>query len=365
MDSTELKQKILSANKAYREGNPTMSDSEFDSLCESLQKQIPENDFKAFRQTLFEKSGKIVHPYPMGSLAKFKYEEPENVCAWINEHVDNALNVSAKVDGISCRLHYSNGKLESGTTRGDGTKGEDITDKIRFVKKIPSVIDVPGEVDIRGELVILSEDFEALSNDFANPRNATAGIMNRKDWNEKQIACVTFVAYTIFGDKFTKKEQFEVLERNSFFVAWHKSFSIAELQIKTARSFKNFNEELRGYVKQFYPYGTDGLVLSDDDYRNEAVLIPENQIAFKVNESAAETQVIDIDWSGPSKDGKFVPICIIDPVEIAGTIVSKCSLYNIDFITKNDVRPGTYVTICKFGEIIPGIIKVNGKDVIR
>ena len=355
---TELKQRISNANKAYREGKPFMSDAAFDNLCEDLQKQVPANDYKAFRETLFEKSGKIVHPYLMGSLAKFKYEEPATVCQWINEHVSHALNISAKVDGISCRLHYSNFMLESATTRGNGTKGEDITDKIRFVKEIPGVIDIPGEVHVRGELVIKSEDFEALSEQFANPRNATAGIMNRKDWDHNQIKNVSFVAYTILGNKFTKKQQFELLEKNHFFTAWHKSFSIAELQIKTAKGFDNFNEELRGYVKQPYPYGTDGLVLSDDDYRNEDVLIPENQIAFKVNESTAETTVIDVQWGEPSKNGRLSPVAILETVEIAGTSVSRATLNNLDFIEKMDVKYGSRVLVSKQGEIIPTIVKV-------
>lgn len=363
MDTNELKTKILSANAAYRAGNPIMEDQVFDDLCDELQKQLPEDEWTKFRSTLFETAGKVKHPYAMGSLAKYKYEEPATVCAWINEHISNALNISAKVDGISCRLHYENGKLVSATTRGDGTKGENITDKIFKVKRIPRTINVPGTVDIRGELVMLDSDFEDYADKYANPRNFTAGVMGRKEVTD-EVSKISFVAYTIFGDKYTKAEQFKILEDNGFLTAWHKSFTIAELQIKTAKGFQNFNDELRGYVKQILPYGTDGLVLSDDDYRNEDVLIPENQIAFKVNESAAETTLIDIQWTGPSKDGKFVPVGILEPVEIAGTIVSKVSLYNIDFVTKNEVLPGKKVRVIKSGEIIPKLIEVDGKKIV-
>lgn len=357
----DLKESILKWNEAYRSGEALVSDQEFDAACEKLQSQMDEVEWAKFRSKLFEKAGKVKHPYPMGSLAKFKYEEPATVCAWINEHVPTALNVSAKVDGISCRLHYSEGKLCSATTRGDGLKGENITEKIfAGIKEVPKQIQEKGEVDIRGELVILDEDFEGL--DFANPRNATAGIIGRKEVSE-DLKKISFVAYTVFGDKFTKKQQFEVLEKNGFFVAWHKSFSVAELQVKTAKGFEKFNEELRSYVKQSLPYGTDGLVLSDDSYRNEPVLIPESQVAFKVNESAAETQILDISWTGPSKDGKFVPVAILDPVEIAGTIVSKVSLYNLDFLTKNRLVPGTKVKVVKSGEIIPKIVEVRGEKI--
>jgi len=365
-DINSLKQKIVSANSAYRSGNTIISDQEYDDLCDELQNQLSEEEWTQFRSTLFETAGKVKHPYAMGSLAKFKYEESETLCAWINEHVNNALNVSAKVDGISCRLHYENGKLVSATTRGDGFKGENITDKIFKVKQIPRAIDIWGTVDIRGELVILDDDFAGL--DFANARNATAGIVGRKEVTD-DLKHITFVAYTIFGKKFTKKEQFEILERNGFFTAWHKSFTVVELQVKTAKGFQNFNDELRDYVKQPLPYGIDGLVLSDDDYRNEDVLIPENQIAFKVNESVAETTVIDVEWGSPSKNGRLSPVAILDPVEIAGTVVSRATLNNVDFIKKLGVKYGSRVLVSKQGEIIPAIVKIienpaNSREIV-
>lgn len=363
MTNEELKTKILDANAAYRAGNPHMSDQEFDALCDALQAQLPEAEWTAFRSRLFETAGKVKHPYPMGSLAKFKYEEPDTLKNWLLDHIKTGLNVSAKVDGISCRLHYENGKLVSATTRGDGTKGENITDKIFKVKYVPKTINTNEVMDIRGELVIFEDDFQGL--DFANPRNATAGIMGRKEVTD-DLTKISFVAYTVFGTKFTKKEQFDFLEDNYFYPAWHKTIPMNEVNTKTKFDFfSSFNDELRDYVKQPLPYGTDGLVLSDDSYRNEDVLIPEAQIAFKVNESTAETTLIDVQWTGPSKDGKFVPVGIIDPVEIMGTIISKVSLYNIDFVTKNELIPGSKTTICKFGEIIPGVIKVNGKNVIK
>ena len=365
---TSLKDKILRANAAYRVGNPMISDQEYDDLCDELQKLLSIEEWAAFRSTLFETAGKVKHPYAMGSLSKMKYEEPETVCAWINEHVENALNVSAKVDGISLRVRYENGKIVSGTTRGDGTKGENVTDKILMVRSIPHEIDLPGIVDIRGELVMFESDFEEYADKYANPRNFVAGIFGRKEITS-DLSKISFVAYTVFGKQFTKKEQFEVLERNGFTTAWHKSFSIAELQIKTARGFQNFNDELRSYVKQRLPYGTDGLVLSDDNYRNENVLIPEGQVAFKVNESTAETTVIDVQWGEPSKNGRLSPVAILETVEIAGTSVSRATLNNLDFIEKMGVKYGSKVLVSKQGEIIPTIVKVidnpaNAVDIV-
>lgn len=352
---TSLKDKILRANAAYRAGNPIISDQAYDDICDELQKLLSDEEWTQFRSTLFETAGKVKHPYAMGSLAKFKAEEPENLCVWINEHIKNALNISAKVDGISCRLHYENGKLVSATTRGDGKKGENITDKIFKIRHVPMIVNYYDSLDIRGELVIFEDDFQGL--DFANPRNATAGIIGRKEITD-ELTQISFVAYTVFGTKFTKKEQFEILERNGFFTAWHKSFTIAELQIKTAKGFENFNDELRGYVKQGFPYGVDGLVLSDDDYRNEDVLIPENQIAYKINELIGQTTVIDIDWRGPSKDGKIVPVAQLEPIELGGSVVQQCTLHNLDFIDKMGIKFGSVIEIIKSGDIIPKCIRV-------
>ena len=111
----ELKNKIASANKAYRSGNPIMSDQAWDDLLESLQKQISEDDFNIFRDSLHEVKGKVKHPFIMGSLDKLKAEEPAEVKKFIKDHC-RTLNVSAKVDGISCRLHYENEKLVSAFT---------------------------------------------------------------------------------------------------------------------------------------------------------------------------------------------------------------------------------------------------------
>ena len=106
MDIEELKKQISATNKAYRDGHPTMSDQAFDDLCEELEKSIPEEEYAAFRDALNEGKGKVKHPFIMGSLDKLKYESPEEVIDFIASLNDKYISISAKVDGISCRLHY-------------------------------------------------------------------------------------------------------------------------------------------------------------------------------------------------------------------------------------------------------------------
>ena len=153
MNTEELKKQILAANKAYRDGHPIMSDQAFDDLCEELEKSISKEEYASFRDSLHEGKGKVKHPFIMGSLDKLKREEPEEVIKFVNS-LGKSLNVSAKVDGISCRASYRNGKLVAATTRGDGTFGENITDKAMFVNGLPH--------DLRDEMsnAIIADDLE-------------------------------------------------------------------------------------------------------------------------------------------------------------------------------------------------------------
>lgn len=363
MNAKDLKDKIISANKAYRSGNPVMSDQEFDDLCDEYQKLVSEDEWNEFRNSLHEIKGKVKHPFIMGSLDKLKFEEPEEVKKFVD--ACPKLNVSAKIDGISCRLHYENGKLVSASTRGDGIWGEDLTDKIKFVKGIPQVLgtgkfgDEYETIDIRGELVILKSDFAKMSG-FANPRNAVAGIMGRKDWNQEDIKNVSFVAYTILGDKFTKEAQFAMLEAwGGFNVAWHKEFFTHELLHKSSEEVSRILFEL---TSQDFEYETDGLVICDNNYINEAKYRPDNCKAFKINQLSASTRLLDVVFEGPSKNGLHVPVGILEPVELGGAVISRVSLYNVDFIEQMNLKYGSKVEILRSGDVIPKLVRVVEND---
>ena len=138
----EIIEKIVEANKAYRSGNPIMSDQEYDDLLDSLRGNMTAQAYEEFIATLNEggieknADGKVKHPFIMGSLEKLKAEEPEVVKKWIRENIKVDMSVSAKVDGISSRAFYRNGKLISLTTRGDGYYGMDITSKAKYILKV-------------------------------------------------------------------------------------------------------------------------------------------------------------------------------------------------------------------------------------
>ena len=356
MDKNALKNKIVAANLAYRNGNAIISDQEFDDLCDEYSNLVSESEWNEFRNSLHENSGKIVHPYIMGSLNKIKYEEPETIKTFINKHVSNKLNVSAKCDGISARLHYSNGLLEVSdcSTRGNGEKGESLSDKIEFVKYIPKNIPFTDDIDIRGELVIFKSDFEILNdkNEFKNPRNCVAGLINRKDFDISEISNISFIAYTILGNKFPKEKQFEMLKSFGFNVAFNENISLAD-----AKS-DSIVKKLFELASIEHDYECDGLVISDSEYLNEDKYRPDAQVAFKINQQVGITTLIDVDWGMPSKDGKLVPVGILEPIELGGVLVSRCTLHNLDFIENNNLKYGCKIKIMRSGDVIPKLIDV-------
>ena len=358
MKMNELKEKILAANAAYRSGTPIMSDQVFDDLCDEYQKLVSEDEWNEFRDSLHEVAGKVKHPFIMGSLDKLKHEEPALVKQFIDKCC-HSLNVSAKVDGISCRLHYENGKLTSATTRGNGEFGEDLTDKAAIVKFIPKKLGTGklaseySSIDIRGELVILKRDFAKMTS-FANARNAVAGIINRKDWTQDDVGNVSFIAYTILGKLFTKEEQFALLDAWGFKTAWHETFRPYFFKDKKL----DVVEELFKYASQDFEYETDGLVICDAYYKNEDKYRPDACKAFKINQLVGETTLLDVVFDGPAKDGTHTPVGILEPINLGGSMISRVTIHNLDILKKHDLKYGSIVKICKSGDVIPKLISV-------
>ena len=367
MNNKSLKDKILEANEAYRKGMPIMTDDVYDALLEDLEKALPANEYSAFRDSLNEgilvtsEKKKIKHDYVAGSLDKLKYEEPAEIKKFLKTNVKTALHISAKIDGLSGILKYVDGKLVSLGTRGDGTVGEDQTEKAKFIKYIPTEIPIKETVSVRGELVILKDDL--MNFDGTAARNIVSGLIGRKEWNSSDISNVSFVAYTILGDKYTKEEQFKILAECKFKTAWNVILQKQEIDsIETDSGSNGIVDTLFDFATQDFEYETDGLVLSDVSYRNEDKYRPDCQRAFKTNQQGFETKIIDIEWSGPSKDGIFCPIAILEPVDVGGVTVSRCTLHNLDFIEKKGVKIGDRISIVRSGDVIPKILKVVETD---
>ena len=357
-----LQDQIIAANKAYRIGRPIMTDIQFDNLCEQLEAQMDAEEWAAFRNSLHEETGKIKHPFVMGSLDKLKIEEPEKIFDWIEKFNVKTMSVSAKVDGISCRIHYSGcGEFESATTRGDGWNGQDITDKVKFVKGVPHQVDYSEAFDkpfdVRGELVITDSDFEPLASTLKNPRNATAGIMGQKVPDPKLLKHVTFIAYEIMGGEIEKAEQLECLKDMGFIVVPNAELKIDRLQPQYRHFLTDFLEK---YILNNFGFPTDGIVVSDIHYKAEDAYRPKAQKAIKIsNLLSAKSTLLDVVWEKPSKNGRITPVGVIDPVEIGGATISRVTLNNIDWIHQLQLRIGSRIQITRSNGVIPKIIAVE------
>ncbi len=368
----KLFKSIRDANSSYRSGTPTMDDTEYDNLVDTLRGLIGEERFSEFRKTLTEESGKVKHPYAMGSLEKIKaFDDSCPIKDWILKNVpDNGdgsegLFVSSKIDGCSARVSYVDGNLVGCSTRGNGEYGVDILDKA--VCFIPAKLDSKFSGDIRGEITLTHDTFEDLrkftGEEYKNLRNATAGLINSKNSRgEQEVSFLRFFPYEVMGQNgMTKKEQFAKLQRLGFATALH-----VELTDIYRQGIESFDEALLSVYNRFSeeaPYNIDGLVVSDlnDNEVFEDEFIPKKTVAVKFNQMTASSRLIGIEWN-VSKNGDLRPVGMIEPVELGGAEVSAVTLNNLNFIKEHGLRFGCVVEILKSGDIIPKLVGVGHVD---
>lgn len=364
----QLRDRIVALNDSYRKGNPEVSDEEYDTLLETFKNLSTPDDYIELRESLFSKleDNKIKHRFIMGSLEKIKAEDADSYKDWAKDYIseNESTLVMAKVDGMSVRLKYKCGFLSEAASRGDGEFGQNILDKVKYL--VPSKIDaIYKSIEIRGELVIFKKDFEALQEDsnwaFKNPRNATVGIIGKKDYSD-DLKYVSFVPYEIISingrrPDFGRYVQLSILKVACGFdnVVKHDIFKGLDNE-KLQQIYEDF--------KDVCPYDIDGLVLCNKNFIHiKDEKLPTGIIAYKNNSLTASSTIIDVDWGMPSKDGKLVPVAVISPIELGGAIISRVTCYNAKYILDNGLAYGDNVIILKSGDIIPKIVQiVHGKD---
>ena len=313
---------------------------------------------------------KALHRVKMLSLSNaFNLEDLENfekkIFNYLNHKTEIEYSVEPKIDGISASLTYKNGVLVLGTSRGDGTTGEVITDNLKTIKDIPKKItdkDFPKDIDIRGEVFIKKSQFNNLKNNFANPRNAASGSLRQKNPEVTKKIPLNFVAYT-FGyfesDKIKKQSDFlNSLQKWGFKISEHN------------KVLKNINE-LENFHKRFeedrfnLEYDVDGLVYKINNLELQKRLgftsnSPRWAIAHKFSADSAYSEITDINIQ-VGRTGALTPVARIKPVNIGGVVVSNATLHNEDEIDRKDIRIGDTVKIERAGDVIPHVIFVDLK----
>ncbi len=384
MNKEQAKQRLSELYKIIEQHNyryyvlddPIIDDYEYDGLMrevKELEGQYPElitplsptMRVGGYALTTFEK---VQHNVQMGSLQDvFSEEELFAFDSRVRQEVTPLYTVEPKIDGLSVSLEYRDGIFVRGSTRGDGFIGEDITENLRTIRTIPLQINekLPF-LEVRGEVYMPRESFAALvagqeengERPAKNPRNAAAGSLRQKDSSITAKRSLDIFIFNI--------QQIEGKQLSSH----HESLEyLKTLGFKVVRDdvYDNINDAVLrireiGEEKKDYTYDTDGAVIKVDDFSQRDILgatakVPKWAVAFKYPPEEKETTLNDIEIN-VGRTGALTPVAIFDPVQLAGTTVSRASLHNQDIISQLDVRIGDRIVVRKAGEIIPEVVRV-------
>lgn len=364
----------------YVLNSPEISDKQFDDMMRELQdleKEHPEyqdenSPTMRVGSDINKNFTQVAHKYPMLSLGN-TYSESE--VAEFYERVKKALNedfeicCELKYDGTSISLTYEDGKLIRAVTRGDGEKGDDVTDNVKTIRCIPLVLhgNYPPSFEIRGEILMPWVVFEELNREkeareeplFANPRNAASGTLKLQNSAIVASRKLDSYLYYLLGENLPCDGHYENLQ-----TAAQWGFKISE-HMKKAHTL----QEVMDYINYWdterknLPVATDGIVLKVNSLRQQKNLgytakSPRWAIAYKFQAERALTRLNKVTYQ-VGRTGAITPVANLDPVQLSGTIVKRASLHNADIIEGLDLHIGDMVYVEKGGEIIP---KITGVD---
>ena len=372
----------------YNLNQSSVSDAEFDQLMEELIRlEYKRPDLKDKLSPTSRVGGgvltefkKVTHKKYMLSIADvFNEDELYDFDATIRKLTglkEIEYMCEVKIDGLSCSLEYENGDLIVASTRGDGSVGEDVTNNILTIPSIPLHIKEKGDFEIRGEVYMPKSSFNRLNEErskngeplFANARNAASGSL--KNLDSKVTASRGLEAWWYYvpqGYELGFKTHAQALD------------FATELGFKTnpeRRLVKGIDKVIE-YMHEYHekrpslPYDIDGLVIKVNDMSLYDIIgytmkVPKWEIAYKFPPEEQITKVEDIEIS-VGRTGKVVPTAVLMPVRVAGSLISRATLNNEDYIKGKDIRIGDYVSLHKAGDVIPEVEKVilerRGKDI--
>lgn len=374
------RQLTLYNHKYYVEASPLVSDYEYDKLLRELQQleeQYPEyydpnSPTVRVGSDLVNDFASVAHRFPMLSLSNtYSLDELREFVERIErEEGPTEFVCELKFDGTAISLTYEHGRLLRAVTRGDGTRGDDVTANVRTIRSVPLVLQGEGWPDyfeMRGEVIMPHASFERLNaeraeageNLFANPRNAAAGTIKLQSSTEvarRQLDCYL---YYMVGEKLPHENHWDNLQ-----AAREWGFKVSD-RMRKCRSWQEIEEYIvqTDTERSSLPYDTDGAVLKVNDYMAQRRLgstakAPRWAVAYKFKAEQALTRLLSVDFQ-VGRTGAVTPVANLSPVQLAGTIVKRASLHNADQIELLDVRVGDMVYVEKGGEIIPKITGVE------
>ena len=370
------------AKKYYEEDKPEISDFEYDMMMlelRDLEKKFPELVKKeSYTQHVGGnvKSGfsKVEHEVPLLSMQDiFSLEEIKEYVSKIQKQAIDAnienqnFVVETKIDGLTAALEYKNGIFVRGSTRGNGLVGEDVTENLKTIKNIPQTLTENIDITVRGEVFISSKDFELMNlkreeeglEIFANARNAAAGSLRQLDSSITKTRPLDIYVYNI--QKIEGKEITSHYEALKYMQKLGFNVNPIKTLCRTSEEVIKAIEEI-GDKRNTLTFGIDGAVIKVDDLKYREILgttakNPRWQIAYKYPPEQKQTKLTDI-VCNVGRTGVITPLAILEPVQVAGSTISKTTLHNEDFIKEKEIKIGDTVVIQKAGDVIPEIVKV-------
>jgi len=376
---SELKRTIEKLNNEYYVLDaPSVSDFEYDALMRrliELEEQNPE--LKTADSPTQRVGGKalaqfapVTHVVPLESLTDvFSFDELESFIRRTDDVLQgkSAYVTEPKIDGLSVAVEYIDGKLYRGATRGDGLKGEDVTENLKTIRSLPKIIEnAPHRLIVRGEVYMARDTFIELNAQreidgeklFANPRNAAAGSLRQLD---SKIAASRRLDIIVFNIQYSEGKDFSA---HSETLDYLKDIGFPVVPYKLCSGFSDCRGQIEWLGENRYtlPYDIDGAVVKLDDLEKRKALgstakAPRWAVAYKYPPEKKETVVQDIVVQ-VGRTGALTPKAVVSPVRLAGTTVTNATLHNQDIIDRLDIRIGDTVVIQKAGEIIPEILEV-------
>lgn len=365
----EIKSLVKELNKAsheyYNNNNSIMTDKEFDKKIDKLRLLEEETGVilsssptQNVGYDIVEGLKKVEHKTPLLSLDKTKSKD--NIVSFAKK---NDSFISIKLDGLTVKLIYENGRLVQASTRGNGEIGEDITHNAKIFKNIPLTISHNEHLEITGEAIIHKNDFEEINrvlsdeDKYKTPRNLASGSIRQLDSSIARDRRLHFYCFNVLdGIKDTSKiKRLELAKKLGFDVVEYVSIDKNEIDTE---SIGNTMQKLKDYANEKY-LPIDGLVISYDDISYSKSLGQTSHhyndgLAFKEEDETEETILRSIDWS-VSRTGTINPVAIFDTVILDGTDVSKASLSNISIIEELGLLAGDRILVSKRNQIIPHI----------
>ncbi len=383
---TQLSEDLEKHNHAYYVLNePTISDYEFDTLLKELETlentypelALPNSPTKRVGGDITKDFETVAHDYPMLSLSNsYSKEEIADFIKRTEKLLEGKADFvcELKYDGVAIGIQYRNGSFYRAVTRGDGTKGDDVSANVRTIRTVPlqlSGADFPESFEIRGEIVLPKSRFEQLNQQlqergetvYANPRNTASGTVKLQDSSIVAKRGLTCFLYGLYASKPITDNHFDAVMKAQ---SWgFNTPSTAKRMIQRCSELDEIMDFISYWDSQRHSldFEIDGIVIKVNPYQSQEELgytakSPRYAIAYKFKAEQAVTLLNAITFQ-VGRTGAITPVANLEPVQLAGTTVKRASLHNADIIAKLDVRIGDMVFVEKGGEIIPKIVGVD------